>query len=249
MADPHPSGLVDGAAAALRAASRVVALTGAGVSAESGIPTFRGEDGLWGQFRAEDLATPEAFRRDPELVWEWYNWRRTKHASAQPNPAHHALATLQDIVPHFALVTQNVDGLHAASGSRDVLELHGNVWRVRCVAEGTTWEDRRAPLPELPPRCECGALLRPDVVWFGETLPPDVVRAATDAAEAADVALVVGTSSIIYPAAGLPLLCLARGGTVIEINRDPTPLTPEATIALHGLAGEVLPRVVERVQA
>src|SRR5688572_4541686 len=153
------------AAARLRAAHRVLALTGAGVSAESGVPTFRGPEGLWRRFRPEDLATPEAFARDPKLVWEWYAWRREKVAACHPNAAHRALAALDQRVPEFLLATQNVDGLHARAGSRRMVELHGSLWRVRCTACGHVGE-RREALPDLP-RCDCGAVLRPDIVWFG----------------------------------------------------------------------------------
>ncbi|MFN3929596.1 MAG: SIR2 family NAD-dependent protein deacylase, partial [Thermoflexus sp.] len=170
---------------------RVVALTGAGISAESGVPTFRGPDGLWGRYRPEDLATPEAFARDPVRVWEWYAWRREVIARAQPNPAHRTLAEMEMALPGFVLITQNVDGLHQQAGSRRVIELHGNLWRVRCVKEGRAWVDRRVPLPEIPPRCPtCGAWLRPDVVWFGEPIPSEAWQLAVQAAQEANLFLV-----------------------------------------------------------
>jgi NAD-dependent deacetylase len=223
-------------------ARRVVVLTGAGVSAESGIPTFRGADGLWRRHRAEDLATPEAFGRDPRLVWEWYAWRRELIAARRPNAAHEAIAALETHVPEFLLVTQNVDGLHRRAGSRRIVELHGNLWRVRCVAEGAVTENLEVPLPSLPPRCACGALLRPDVVWFGEALPTDAIRQAYDAVESCEVMLVVGTSALVQPAASLPMIAKAHGAYTVEVNLEPTPVASYADESHHGKAGEVLPR-------
>ena len=222
-------------------ARRVVVLTGAGVSAESGVPTFRGADGLWGRHRAEDLATPEAFARDARLVWEWYEWRRQLIAARRPSAAHEAIAALEMRVQDFLLVTQNVDGLHRRAGSRRIVELHGNLWRVRCLAEGTVTENLEVPLPSLPPHCACGALLRPDVVWFGEALPTDAIRQAYDAAESCDVMLVVGTSALVQPAASLPMIAKAHGAYVVEVNLEPTPLSGVADESHHGKAGEVVP--------
>jgi NAD-dependent deacetylase len=222
----------------------VVVLTGAGVSAESGVPTFRGPDGLWRRHHAEDLATPEAFARDPRLVWEWYDWRRQLIAGVQPNAAHAAIAALEARVPGFLLITQNVDGLHRLAGTRRIVELHGNLWRVRCTKEGTVTENRDAPLPSIPPECRCGALLRPDVVWFGEALPTEAIRQAYDAAESCDVMLVVGTSALVQPAASLPMIAKAHGAYVVEVNLEPTPLTPLADESHHGKAGDVLPRLL-----
>lgn len=229
-----------------RAPSRsdyVVALTGAGASAESGVPTFRGEDGLWRRFRAEDLATPQAFERDPALVWEWYAWRRELIAACKPNPAHRILAEMERAFSRFLLVTQNVDGLHQQAGSRRVVELHGSIWRVRCTRDGRVFEDRRVPLPEMPPRCECGALLRPDVVWFGEMLPHEALRQATDAAEACDVMLVAGTSALVHPAASLPWIAKRAGARLIVVNPEPTPLSDIADEVWMGPAGEALPKL------
>ncbi len=226
--------------------TKIVVLTGAGISAESGIPTFRGEGGLWKQYRPEELATPEAFARNPALVWEWYDWRRQIIARSQPNPAHRILAEMEEFFPHFTLITQNVDGLHQAAGSKKVLELHGNIWRVRCVREGTVSENREVPLKEIPPRCRCGALLRPDVVWFGEPLPGDVLEKAFAAAEECDIMLVIGTSAVVQPAASIPLVALRRGASVVEINPQETPLSRYATEVLRGKAGEVLPALWER---
>jgi len=232
------------AAARLRGARRVLALTGAGVSAESGVPTFRGQDGLWRRFRAEDLATPQAFARDPKLVWEWYAWRREVIAPLRPNAAHVALAALEQRLPDFLLATQNVDGLHAVAGSRRLLELHGSLWRLRCVACGHAAEDRRMPLPELPPRCACGTVLRPDVVWFGEMLPAAAVEQAVAAAQEAEVVLVIGTSSLVYPAAALPEMARAAGAFVVEINTETTPLTASADVSLRGPAAEITPALL-----
>ena len=232
------------AAARLRGARRVLALTGAGVSAESGVPTFRGQDGLWRRFRAEDLATPQAFARDPKLVWEWYAWRREVIAPLRPNAAHVALAALEQRLPDFLLATQNVDGLHAVAGSRRLLELHGSLWRLRCVACGHAAEDRRMSLPELPPRCACGTVLRPDVVWFGEMLPPAAVEQAVAAAQEAEVVLVIGTSSLVYPAAALPEMARAAGAFVVEINTETTPLTASADVSLRGPAAEITPALL-----
>ncbi len=233
------------AARRIAAAQRVLALTGAGVSAESGVPTFRGPEGLWRQYRPEDLATPEAFDRDPRLVWEWYAWRRERIAPLQPNAAHRALAALEARVPGFLLATQNVDRLHQAAGSRRLVELHGSLWLVRCSACGDEREDRRVPLPQLPPRCACGGLLRPGVVWFGEALPAAAIEAAFAAGEEADVVLVVGTSSVVYPAAAIAPAARARGAFVIEVNPEETPLTRLADAALHGPAAEIVPRLLQ----
>jgi NAD-dependent deacetylase len=222
----------------------VVALTGAGVSAESGVPTFRGENGLWRHYRPEELATPHAFARDPALVWEWYDWRRGLIAGCQPNPAHVTLAAMAARLPDFTLITQNVDGLHRLAGAQRLLELHGDIWRMRCTRQGTTLEDRTTPLPEIPPRCpDCGDLLRPDVVWFGETLPSDVLEAAFAASAACDLMLVVGTSALVQPAASLPLIAKQNGAALVEINPQPTPLSDHADLTLRQLAAQALPQL------
>jgi NAD-dependent deacetylase len=212
------------------------------------VPVFRGPEGLWRSFRPEDLATPEAFARDPRLVWEWYAWRRERVAACRPNAAHSMLARLETRLAEFLLVTQNVDGLHGAAGSQRLVELHGNLWRVRCTTCRAGAMDRRVPLPELPPRCtepRCGGRLRPDVVWFGEPLSEAALGAAFAAAREAEVVLVVGTSSLVYPAAALPQLARAAGAFVIEVNPEPTPLTPLADVALAGKAAELLPALEE----
>lgn len=232
-------------AASLVAQSRAIAvLTGAGVSAESGIPTFRGLGGLWRGRDPMSLATPEAFRADPTLVWEFYNWRRNLVSVAEPNPAHCALAELAERVPRLTLITQNVDRLHQRAGSRDVLELHGNLFDVRCVGCGQTVDRTGVELPPLPTCEACGSLLRPAVVWFGEGLPSDVWSAAEQAVHAAELLLVIGTSAVVYPAAGLVTLARRSGASVIEINLEPTPVSGTVDIGLYGKAGELLPQIV-----
>jgi NAD-dependent deacetylase len=226
----------------------VAVLTGAGISAESGVPTFRGPDGLWRTFRAEDLATPQAFARDPALVWEWYRWRRRRMASAAPNPGHHALSRMEDRFAGFTVITQNVDGLHARAGTRSLIELHGNIWRDRCVRDPDHTFQRHPGAEEATggdpvPLCHCGARLRPDIVWFGEDLDRERLDAAVDLASSADVLLVVGTSSIVYPAAALPSHALRSGAAVIEVNLDRTPLSDAMDVVLRGPAGEVLPEL------
>jgi NAD-dependent deacetylase len=228
----------------LEAASAVVALTGAGISAESGIPTFRGSGGLWRQYRPEDLATPDAFARDPKVLWEWYDWRRGLIAKAAPNAGHYSLAGLEKRKSSFVLVTQNVDGLHDRAGSRNVLKLHGDIWHVRCTTCGAERRDERTPLPELPPRCDCGGMLRPGVVWFGEALPMNVWNDAERAALSADVYLVVGTSAVVYPAAGLTPLAKGAGARVIEVNLEETAFSAQADCSLRGKAGEILPELI-----
>lgn len=230
---------------ALAAARNVVALTGAGVSAESGVPTFRGEEGLWKNFRPEELATPEAFERDPRLVWEWYDWRRQKIALLRPNPGHQALAAMERRFGNFLLATQNVDGLHRAAGSMKLAELHGNIWFTRCTGDGALCENRTVPLSPLPPRCACGAPLRPHIVWFGEALDSDVLQQAMDACRSADVMIVAGTSSVVYPAAGLTALAKEAGAFVIEINLEKTPASGMVDVHLSGRSGELLPRLLE----
>ncbi len=225
----------------------VAVLTGAGISAESGVPTFRGEDGLWRTYRAEDLATPEAFYRDPQLVWEWYDWRRGLIAGCRPNAAHHTLAQMERHLDDLTLITQNVDGLHQMAGSRNVVELHGSIWRMRCTQEcQPPWEDRTVPLIVAGgalPRCpKCGSLARPDVVWFGESLPGEALAAAWAAAQRCQVMLVVGTSAVVQPAASLPLLALRRGAYVVEINPQPTPLSDAAHEVIREPAASALPQ-------
>jgi NAD-dependent deacetylase len=241
---PEPAAF-EAAVAVLAGARRVVAFTGAGISAESGVPTFRdAQTGLWARYRAEDLATPEAFARQPALVWEWYAWRRALVEGAGPNAGHRALVELETRVAEFTLVTQNVDGLHRRAGSRRVLELHGALGRARCSREGrvvTSWEEGGP----VPPRCpDCGAPLRPDVVWFGEPLPDAAWDAAVEAIGRCEVLLSVGTSGQVYPAASLVPLALEAGAAVIVVNPDPAARPDPRCIGLAGLAGDVLPRLV-----
>lgn len=236
--------LLNAAANQLRAARHVAVLTGAGTSAESGIPTFReAQTGLWARYRPEDLATPGAFARQPEVVWSWYAWRRELVQRAEPNAGHRALVGLARRVPLLTLITQNVDGLHQRAGSEAVIELHGNILRTVCSACGRLADTGHADSP--PPRCPtCGGILRPDVVWFGEPLPRVALEAAVAAVQSADVLLVVGTSGLVEPAASLPRLALARGASVIEVNPVATPLSAAATLVLKGTAGEILPRLL-----
>jgi NAD-dependent deacetylase len=228
----------------LRQARSIAVLTGAGVSAESGVPTFRGAGGLWRRHRAESLATPEAFARDPKLVWEWYDWRRGVLVEVKPNPGHFALAELEKRSPNFTLITQNVDGLHELAGSRNVLRVHGSIWAIRCLTCGREEENRQSPLGELPPRCACGGMLRPGVVWFGESLPTDVWKRAEAAARGCDLLLVIGTSAVVYPAAGLSQLAKSSGARVVEINIAETALSHEIDGFLLGPSGEVLPQLI-----
>ncbi len=223
--------------------SRVVVLTGAGVSAESGMPTFRGEDGLWRNYRAEELATPEAFTRDPKLVWEWYDMRRKIIHGCKPNPGHETIVKMEVYFEDFQLITQNVDGLHRRAGSKNVIELHGNLWRVRCVEEGKIFDFMEVPLKAVPPLCDCGSLIRPDVVWFGEAMPIEPLEAAFTAAEGCDVMVVVGTSGIVQPAALIPILAKQNGAYLVEVNLEPTPFTGLADCSVLGKAGEVLPEL------
>ncbi len=236
------------AAGLLCRADRVAVLTGAGVSAESGLATFRGGGGLWEGHRVEDVATPGAFARDPLLVWRFYHARRSALRSAQPNPGHLALAQMEDRwgSEHFTLITQNVDGLHRAAGSRHVLEVHGSLARVRCSGCGKVEDRGTEELPELP-RCDCGALLRPDVVWFGEYLPPDVWREAVAAVANCQCFLVIGTSAVVYPAAGLIDYARMAGASVIEINLEPTGAALDSSVALYGPSGAILPQLVRRL--
>jgi NAD-dependent deacetylase len=199
---------------------------------------------LWKQFRAEELATPGAFSRDPKLVWEWYDWRRGLIAEAKPNPGHYALAEAEARARKFTLITQNVDGLHELAGSRNVLRLHGSIWMLRCLACEREREDRRAPLPEVPPRCKCGGMLRPGVVWFGEPLPARIWQKAEAAARSADLFLMIGTSAVVYPAAGLASMAKAGGARVVEINIAETGPSDGIDEFLQGPSGELLPQLM-----
>ncbi len=228
----------------LAQAQKVVVLTGAGISAESGVPTFRGADGIWQHYRATDLATPEAFDRDPELVWSFYNWRRELISKVTENRAHQALVTLEQIVPDFTLVTQNVDGLHHRAGSINIIEVHGNLWRVQCTECARIVVDMSVDMGKLP-RCRaCGGVLRPDVVWFGESLDGRLLNRAEDAARTCDVMLVIGTSGIVYPVAFLPALAKGGGAFVVEINMEETAVSPGLDMTILGKAGDIVPLLV-----
>ncbi|MDO9301217.1 MAG: NAD-dependent deacylase [Anaerolineales bacterium] len=232
----------------LRKATRVAVLTGAGVSQESGLRTFRdAQAGLWAQYRPEDLATPTAFARDPKLVWDWYAHRRASARGALPNAGHYALVEMEKNIPEFTLITQNVDGLHHMAGSKNILELHGNILNVRCSECGAfaeNWSDDF----ESVPRCEkCNGLLRPDVVWFEESLPREQLEAAVDAARTCQVFFSIGTSGVVHPAAALAHAARSEGSVVVEINAEPTLLTPKVDFAFHGKSGEILPELVKMV--
>ena len=231
--------------AALDNAQSIAVLTGAGISAESGVPTFRdAQAGLWSRYDAQELATADGFAANPKLVWQWYAWRRNLVAKAQPNPGHLALARMQERFIDYALITQNVDGLHERAGSRNVIELHGNITRTKCFVEGTPATEWRED-EDVPPRCpRCSAWLRPDVVWFGEELPRGALAEAELAARTSEVFFSIGTSSQVYPAAGLADLAKTSGAIVVEINPDQTPLTSLADYSLRGKAGDILPRLV-----
>jgi NAD-dependent deacetylase len=226
----------------LRKARSVTVLTGAGVSAESNVPTFRGKDGLWKTFRAEELATPEAFEKQPAVVWEWYGYRQKLVSQCNPNPAHTTLVEMENYFPVFSLVTQNVDGLHRKAGSRNVLELHGNLFKARCTQEGEVFD---FTLKDEPlPRCtKCNALIRPNVVWFGESLDSEIIGQAIQQSSTCQVFIVAGTSALVQPAASLPLFASRNGATVIEINPDETPLTHLLDISIREKAGVALPKI------
>ena len=220
---------------------RVAVLTGAGISAESGVPTFRGKDGLWRNYRPEEIACMEAFLRDPVLVWEWYLERKKGIAAVTPNAAHDLLARWEAArgeADGFTLITQNVDGLHGRAGSRNILELHGNIWITRCLACERRARDESLAYAELPPKCPCGGVVRPHIVWFGEMLDPEVLETAWDTVGRADLCFVIGTSSLVYPAAALPRAALEAGAAVVEVNPEPTPLSDAATVSLRMKAVE-----------
>ncbi|TKS57905.1 MAG: NAD-dependent deacylase [Nitrospira sp.] len=225
----------------LAEARAVTVLTGAGISADSGVPTFRGVDGLWRNYRAEDLATPEAFERDPRLVWEWYNWRRELLAAKQPNSAHEAVAELERRYEQFWLITQNVDGLHRAAGSRKLSEIHGSIWMVRCTACGSIEDNRDVPIAILPTCRDCNGLLRPHIVWFGESLFPEDLTQCASALQACDVLIVIGTSGVVYPAAGFASMAKEAGAFVAEINLDTTPQSDLVDLSIQGRAKDVVP--------
>lgn len=230
--------------ARLRAARAVTVLTGAGISADSGVPTFRGPEGLWRNCRAEDLATPEAFARDPRLVWEWYNWRRELILTKHPNPAHQALAEWERRVERFWLITQNVDGLHRAAGSQLLSEIHGNIWMVRCTTCRRIEENRDVPIALLPRCSTCTALLRPHIVWFGEPLDGKDLTRSHEALKSCEVLLIVGTSGVVYPAASFAPVAKARGAFIVEVNVEPTPHSGLVDASLQGRARDIVPELL-----
>jgi NAD-dependent deacetylase len=229
----------------VRSAKAVTVLTGAGISADSGVPTFRGPDGLWRNFRAEELATPEAFARDPRLVWEWYNWRREIIASKQPNAGHHGVVELERRIPEFWLITQNVDGLHPAAGSTKLSEIHGNIWKVRCTQCGRVERNTNVPIPLIPMCDACGGVLRPHIVWFGETLDPSDLERSHDALTSCTLLLIIGTSGVVYPAASFAPMAKAARAFVIELNLDATPQSPAVDLSLRGRAKDLVPALLE----
>ncbi len=232
-------------------AARVVgAFTGAGISAESNIPTFRGDEGLWAKFKPEELANFNAFMKNPKLVWEWYSARKKIIHGAQPNPGHLALAELEEIIDEVIVVTQNIDNLHRRAGSTKVYELHGNIERNYCIKCGENYADEVILADELPPKCgKCSGLVRPDVVWFGEYLPQDEFAASEEAAQRSEVFLSLGTSGIVYPAASIPQVAKYSGAFVIEINPETTPLTEIADVTILGKTGKVLPEIVNTLRS
>jgi len=237
------------AARALAGARRVAVVSGAGISAESGVPTFREKGGLWEQVRIEDVATPEALHRNPRKVWEFYEDRRRNMQAVQPNPGHHAIAEMENVFAEVITITQNIDGLHQRAGSTQVLELHGSLWKAHCLrACGVKRDPFPYPAPELPPRCECGDILRPSVVLFGDLLPPGAMERASQAAADCDVCLVVGTSGAVWPAAGIPLVACQAGRTTIEVNPADTEISGELDLCLRGPAGTVLPALLSRTR-
>ncbi|WP_426514084.1 SIR2 family NAD-dependent protein deacylase [Dactylosporangium sp. McL0621] len=246
------TGAIEAAAALVAGAHSVVVFTGAGMSAESGVPTFRDDlTGLWARFDAERLATPEAFHADPDLVWGWYEWRRSRARRAEPNAGHRAVAALEAAVPGTTVVTQNVDDLHERAGSAAPNHLHGSLFAPRCIGAGAhpaVFPDAEEPQEGrrlAPPRCDaCGALVRPGVVWFGEALPEEALRAAVAAAASCDVLLTVGTSGVVYPAAEIPRIAARAGAAVVQVNPDPTPLDAVSTLNLRGTAATILPALV-----
>ena len=251
MPNMELSRAVDVIANHLTPGARITVLTGAGVSAASGVPTFRGADGLWKQHRPEQLATPEAFARDPRLVWEWYDWRRQRIAACRPNGAHEVLAAWSERYANFTLITQNVDGLHERAGTHHVLRMHGSIWEVacwaRCPGSPLRWQDETVPLPVIPPRCTyCDGLIRPGVVWFGEAIDPGILRSCHEATRC-DVFLTVGTSAVVYPAASLVQEALMHGAFTAEINLEATPASSLVADALHGPAEFVLAEINERL--
>jgi NAD-dependent deacetylase len=236
----------------IRSASKITVLTGAGVSAASGVPTFRGVEGLWKSYSPQELATPEAFERDPKLVWEWYDWRRGLISKCRPNPAHEILALWSRRYPEFTLITQNVDGLHEKAGTRNVIRFHGSIWEVfcwnGCKTSPSRWTYEAVPIAKIPPPCPyCGGLIRPGVVWFGEGIDPQVLELSVAALDC-DVFMTVGTSALVYPAAGLVSEAHRKGAFTIEINLELTPASDTVDVAVQGPAEVVLQQIEDKLQ-
>jgi len=232
----------------IRSATHILVLTGAGISAESGIPTFReAQTGLWAKYNPEDLATPESFQRNPRLVWEWYTWRRDLIQKAIPNPGHLALAVMEKLVPNFHLITQNVDNLHRIAGSQNIIEFHGNIFQTKCSYEDIiieSWPETR----DIPPRCpRCNHFLRPNVVWFGESIPQQAITSAINCIQNCEVFFSIGTSSLVEPSASLPLTARLQGSVIIEINLEHTPMTYLADFVLKGPSGKILPGLIANI--
>jgi len=232
----------------LKKDKRVVVLTGAGISAESGVPTFRGENGLWKKFKPEELATFDAFISNPQLVWEWYEYRRKLISEVKPNPAHFSLVEMQAYFENFCLITQNVDGLHQKAGSKEVIELHGSIKRNRCINCGLKFEEFELSSEEIPPKCRCGGLIRPDVVWFGEMLPPEAIKKAFELSSSCDIFFSIGTSAVVYPAASLPLVAKNAEAYLLEVNLERTELSNLADEVFLGKAGEIMPKISELIR-
>jgi len=222
-------------------AESVTVLTGAGISADSGVPTFRGEEGLWKNFRPEELASPHAFERDPKLVWEWYNWRRELLSTKEPNAAHTTLVKLEKRMKNFWLITQNVDGLHPAAGSTKLSEIHGNIWKVRCTNCGTVKPNHDLPIAILPHCTDCQGLLRPHIVWFGESLNQQDLDCSFHALGGCEILLIIGTSGVVYPAASFAPIAKEHGAFVVELNLAPTPHSDLVDISIQGRAKELVP--------
>lgn len=232
----------------LQSSKAVAILTGAGISAESGVPTFRGKEGLWNKFRPEELATMEAFLQNPKIVWEWYECRRELMSKVKPNPAHYALRDLERIIDKFSLITQNIDGLHQEAGSKNVIELHGNIKRNRCISCEEIYMDLEFDSKEIPPRCRCGGMIRPDVVWFGEMLPQKALSTAFKSAQQCDIFMSIGTSALVSPASQLPIVALRNNAYVVEVNLEPTVISNMVHESIIGKAGEILPKLVSSLR-
>jgi NAD-dependent deacetylase len=231
----------------LKSAQKIAVLTGAGVSAESGVPTFRGEDGIWQKLKPEELANFDAFMRNPDRVWEWYAYRKKLMSEVKPNPGHFALVKMEEIIPQFTLITQNIDNLHRIAGSKNILELHGNIRRNFCIDCRKRYEDEELHFTGSAPRCSCGGLIRPDVVWFGEMLPQMVLESAFSAAESAEIFFSIGTSAVVYPAAMIPVSAKRAGALLVEVNPERTPLTNSADYFLCGTSGNILPELLKEI--